>query len=150
MIVRLPIKRVRLWARLAAIAVVIALALPGGEFASADADRATRIARPTIVLVHGYWADGSSWNAVTERLIDRGYNTASSATMPHRRQRIPQELPRHDSRCRCCSTHSRLRRHHSATCSTNVKALVYIDAFIPVNHEGEQVRLHPQPDLGRR
>jgi pimeloyl-ACP methyl ester carboxylesterase len=25
-------------------------------------------ARPSIVLVHGAWADGSSWSAVTERL----------------------------------------------------------------------------------
>ena len=25
-------------------------------------------ARPNIVLVHGAWADGSSWSAVIERL----------------------------------------------------------------------------------
>lgn len=29
---------------------------------------------PNIVLVHGAWADGSSWNAVTERLQAAGYN----------------------------------------------------------------------------
>jgi len=27
--------------------------------------------RPTIVLVHGAWADGSSWNAVAAELNDK-------------------------------------------------------------------------------
>jgi pimeloyl-ACP methyl ester carboxylesterase len=30
-------------------------------------------ARPNIVLVHGAWADGSSWRAVIERLQADGY-----------------------------------------------------------------------------
>jgi pimeloyl-ACP methyl ester carboxylesterase len=29
---------------------------------------------PNIVLVHGAWADGSSWSAVIERLQDSGYH----------------------------------------------------------------------------
>ncbi|HEV7811572.1 MAG TPA: alpha/beta hydrolase, partial [Leifsonia sp.] len=29
--------------------------------------------KPTIVLVHGAWADGSSWNAVTPRLQEQGF-----------------------------------------------------------------------------
>src|ERR687887_961851 len=29
--------------------------------------------RPTIVLVHGDWADGSSWSSVIERLQERGF-----------------------------------------------------------------------------
>ena len=29
--------------------------------------------RPNIVLVHGAWADGSSWSGVTERLQAEGY-----------------------------------------------------------------------------
>jgi pimeloyl-ACP methyl ester carboxylesterase len=32
------------------------------------------VPKPTIVLVHGAFADGSGWNAVSERLQDRGYN----------------------------------------------------------------------------
>jgi pimeloyl-ACP methyl ester carboxylesterase len=34
-------------------------------------------ARPNIVLVHGAWADGSSWNAVIERLQADGYNVTA-------------------------------------------------------------------------
>ena len=30
--------------------------------------------QPNIVLVHGAWADGSSWSAVIERLQADGYN----------------------------------------------------------------------------
>ena len=33
--------------------------------------------RPNIVLVHGAWADGSSWSAVVERLQADGYRSAS-------------------------------------------------------------------------
>ena len=29
--------------------------------------------KPTIVLVHGAWADGSSWNEVTPRLQEQGF-----------------------------------------------------------------------------
>ena len=29
--------------------------------------------KPTIVLVHGAWADGSSWDAVTRALQAQGY-----------------------------------------------------------------------------
>jgi pimeloyl-ACP methyl ester carboxylesterase len=30
-------------------------------------------ARPNIVLVHGAWADGSSWSAIIENLQANGY-----------------------------------------------------------------------------
>ena len=32
---------------------------------------------PNIVLVHGAWADGSSWSAVVERLQADGYTVAA-------------------------------------------------------------------------
>jgi pimeloyl-ACP methyl ester carboxylesterase len=34
-------------------------------------------ARPNIVLVHGAWADGSSWSAVIERLQANGYHVTA-------------------------------------------------------------------------
>ena len=35
------------------------------------------LAKPNIVLVHGAWADGSSWSAVIERLQKAGYNVTA-------------------------------------------------------------------------
>ena len=34
-------------------------------------------ARPSIVLVHGAWADGSSWSSVIERLQADGYHVTA-------------------------------------------------------------------------
>ena len=34
-------------------------------------------ASPNVVLVHGAWADGSSWSAVVERLQADGYNVTA-------------------------------------------------------------------------
>ncbi|GGJ42026.1 alpha/beta fold hydrolase [Streptomyces brasiliensis] len=39
----------------------------------------TGAAKPTIVLVHGAFADGSSWNGVIERLERRGYTVMAPA-----------------------------------------------------------------------
>ena len=33
--------------------------------------------RPNIVLVHGAWADGSSWSGVIERLQADGYHVTA-------------------------------------------------------------------------
>ena len=35
--------------------------------------------KPTIVLVHGAFADASGWNGVTERLQDKGYTVLAPA-----------------------------------------------------------------------
>ncbi|HWB35784.1 MAG TPA: alpha/beta fold hydrolase, partial [Rugosimonospora sp.] len=34
--------------------------------------------RPTIVLVHGAFAESASWNGVIERLNDRGYDAVAA------------------------------------------------------------------------
>src|SRR5215469_217540 len=34
--------------------------------------------RPTVVLVHGAWADGSSWNDVTGALLSKGLNVLAA------------------------------------------------------------------------
>ena len=45
---------------------------------------------PNIVLVHGAWADGSSWSAVIERLQAGGY-TVTAPNFP--RPRWPTTSP---------------------------------------------------------
>jgi pimeloyl-ACP methyl ester carboxylesterase len=37
----------------------------------------THDGKPNIVLVHGAWADGSSWSAVIERLQEQGHNVTA-------------------------------------------------------------------------
>jgi pimeloyl-ACP methyl ester carboxylesterase len=56
------------------------LVLAGGLFLSSNAFAQTRDSKntkPTIVFVHGLWADGSSWNKVINPLVDKGYKVIS-------------------------------------------------------------------------
>ncbi|MFD0170179.1 alpha/beta fold hydrolase [Streptomyces decoyicus] len=47
--------------------------------AAADGGTTTTTAKPTIVLVHGAFADALSWNGVVERLERRGYSVMAPA-----------------------------------------------------------------------
>ena len=47
-----------------------------GSNASAQGDDAVNT-KPTIVFVHGLWADGSSWNKLINPLADKGYKVIS-------------------------------------------------------------------------
>jgi pimeloyl-ACP methyl ester carboxylesterase len=92
--------------------------------------------KPTIVLLHGDWADASSWNAVTPRLQRDGYTvvappnplrgpTSDAAYVRSYLQTIsgPIVLVAH--------SYGGFVATNAATGLPNVKALVYIDAFIP-------------------
>ena len=39
--------------------------------------------KPTIVLVHGAWADGSSWNAVSTELQGQGFTVHTPPNLLH-------------------------------------------------------------------
>ncbi|WP_176963759.1 MULTISPECIES: alpha/beta fold hydrolase [unclassified Streptomyces] len=62
-----------------ALAAGCAMALCASVAAPATADGGTTTAKPTIVLVHGAFADASSWNGVAERLQHRGYAVMAPA-----------------------------------------------------------------------
>src|SRR5260370_1825348 len=53
-----------------------------------------------VVLVHGGWADGSSWSAVIERLQKKGFNVTAPqfalATLSDDVARLREVLPRQD------------------------------------------------------
>ena len=51
----------------------VVLLLSFGSVAHASAKGRTAAAKPTVVLVHGAWADGSSWAGVAKDLQARGY-----------------------------------------------------------------------------
>jgi pimeloyl-ACP methyl ester carboxylesterase len=122
------------------LALVVGLFALGAGGAAGANSRSDRSPRPTIVLVHGDWADGSSWTSVIERLQDRGFTVVAPPN--------PLRGPAADaaylaSYLRTISGPIVLVAHsyggfvatNAATGNTNVKALAYIDAFIP--DEGE-------------
>jgi len=105
----------------------------GGHRASSGA---TSAPKPTIVLVHGAWADNSSWNAVTERLQALGY-TVDAAPNPLRG--VSTDSDYLSDFLSTISGPVVLVGHsyggfvitNAATGNPQVKALVYDDAFIP-------------------
>jgi pimeloyl-ACP methyl ester carboxylesterase len=116
---------------LAGLALTAALAAPAGA-----------ASKPTIVLVHGAWADGSSWSRVTHRLQDRGY-TVDVAPNPLRS--VAGDAAYLKAILATISGPVVLVGHsyggavitNAAVGNSNVKALVYVDAFMP--DQGESV-----------
>jgi pimeloyl-ACP methyl ester carboxylesterase len=101
------------------------------------------MSKPTIVLVHGAWADGSSWNAVSSELQGQGFTVL---TPPNLLRSGPIDAPYITSFIAQRTTGPVVLVGHSyggfvitnaAVEGDNVKALVYVDAFIP--EEGEFV-----------
>jgi pimeloyl-ACP methyl ester carboxylesterase len=91
-------------------------------------------ARPNIVLVHGAWADGSSWSAVIERLQAHGYNVTAPqfplTALAHDVARLRQVLARQNGPT-IVAGHSYGGQIITAlgTDAPNVVGLVYIAAF---------------------
>ena len=91
-------------------------------------------ALPNIVLVHGAWADGSSWSAVTERLQGDGYNVTApqfpETSLAADVARLRQVLAR-QSGPTVVAGHSYGGQIMTAlgTDAPNVVGLVYIAAF---------------------
>jgi pimeloyl-ACP methyl ester carboxylesterase len=122
---------------LGALALVLALALAP---VAASAQAAAGAAKPAIVLVHGAWADASSWNGVIARLLKAGYTVyappnplrglaSDAATIAAFVKSIPGPviLVGHSYGGSVVSV--------ASPNAPNVKALVYVDAFAP--DEGE-------------
>ena len=66
--------RLKIWnATQLAITFVLAMAFIITSAGSARAETE----KPNIILVHGAWADGSSWSAVIQRLQEQGYNVTA-------------------------------------------------------------------------
>lgn len=99
--------------------------------------------KPTIVLVHGAWADGSSWNAVSADLQARGHTVLTPPNLLRgieidagyvssflaQRTSGPVVLVGH--------SYGGFVITNAATGGGDVRALVYVDAFVP--EEGEVV-----------
>jgi pimeloyl-ACP methyl ester carboxylesterase len=99
--------------------------------------------KPTIVLVHGAWADASSWNPVASDLQSQGFTVLAP---PNLLRAMPIDAPYITSFLAQRTSGPVVLVGHSyggsvitnaATGADNIKALVYVDAFIP--DEGENV-----------
>jgi pimeloyl-ACP methyl ester carboxylesterase len=101
------------------------------------------VPKPTIVLVHGAWADGSSWNAVANELRGQGFTIQTPtnllrgvaadadyvASFLTQRTSGPVVLVGH--------SYGGFVATNAGTRGGDVRALVYVDAFAP--DEGETV-----------
>jgi pimeloyl-ACP methyl ester carboxylesterase len=131
--------KTRIFAILLVAAALVAV-VGSAAGARGPASKAKQTVRPTIVLVHGAWADGSSWINVTRDLQGDGYTVA---VPPNPLRGLAADS---DSIAAYLSTISGpivLAGHsyggsvitNAALGNGGVKALVYVDAFIPAEHE---------------
>jgi|SRR6185369_16630843 pimeloyl-ACP methyl ester carboxylesterase len=122
---------------------------------AADASPGSPTPKPTIVLVHGGYADSSCWNATIQQLQNKGYATVCGSN-PLRG--IPTDAPYIGSLLDSISGPVVLVAHsmggtvitNAAAGKTNVKALVYIAAFAPDVGEtqGELITKFPGSEVG--
>jgi pimeloyl-ACP methyl ester carboxylesterase len=130
---------VRVW-----VAGVVLAGLLFGAAVNAGTAAAVATPKPTVVLVHGSYADASSWSAVVGRLQQRGYKRVIAAANPLRGLSIdsaylkdllaqikgPVVLVGH--------SYGGMVMTDAATGNPNVKALVYVAAFAPAEGETAQ------------
>jgi pimeloyl-ACP methyl ester carboxylesterase len=128
--------------RLIIAAVIVAIAgliIPLSQIASARTAEAAAAGdgpKPSIVLVHGAWADSGSWDRVTHRLQADGYTVYA---LPNPLRGLPYDSAYLADFLHSISGPIVLVGHsyggavitNAATGDSQVKALVYVDAFAP-------------------
>jgi pimeloyl-ACP methyl ester carboxylesterase len=137
----------------AAVASAAAVLAPLTSAAAAT-EGGTAKAKPTIVLVHGGYADSSCWNRTLSYLQGEGYATICGAN-PLRG--IPTDAPYIGSLLDSVKGPVVLVGHsmggtvitNAAAGKSNVKALVYIAAFVPDVGEtqGELINKYPGSEV---
>jgi len=135
-------RRISLPALLAVVVAAALLAIAPGRAtpAGAAASGGGHPAKPVIVLVHGAWADASSWSSVISRLQRRGFTVYAP---PNPLRGLPQDSAYvHHFLTQNAALQGKpvvLVAHsyggavitNAAVGDPEVKALVYVDAFIP-------------------
>jgi len=124
----------------ALLAIAPGRATPAGASIGAAAAGGTHPAKPVIVLEHGAWADASSWNSVISQLQLRGFTVYAP---PNPLRGLPQDsgyLHQFLTQNPALQGQPVILVAHSyggavataaAVGAPEVKALVYVDAFIP-------------------
>jgi pimeloyl-ACP methyl ester carboxylesterase len=130
-------RRRRSWYGLLGL-VVLATSLAIGAGADAGAAPAHHVPspKPTIVLVHGAWADASGWTGVTQRLQRQGYTVIAPANplrgLASDADYLRSVLATIDGPIVLVGhSYGGMVLTNTATGNPEVKALVYIAAFAP-------------------
>jgi pimeloyl-ACP methyl ester carboxylesterase len=142
-----------LTAKISAAATLLLLgtaAIGGSAAAATPPPQSHAVAKPTIVLVHGAWADSNGWDEEITTLTRLGYPVVTEATplrgltsdadhLRARLQRItgPIVLVGH--------SYGGAVITNAARGVANVKALVYAAAFVPAEGESLQTILTQHP-----
>ncbi|SNT44618.1 alpha/beta fold hydrolase [Actinacidiphila glaucinigra] len=124
----------------------VAMATGGGSSSASTSPK------PTIVLVHGAWADSSSWSSVLERLRKDGYPVRAIANPL---QGLTSDTAHVSSYLSTIKGPMVLVGHsyggavitNSAASDPDVRALVYIAGFIPAKGETVGDLAKRSPDL---
>jgi pimeloyl-ACP methyl ester carboxylesterase len=140
-------------AALAGSAALMATPL-GAAAVSADAATPGRRTKPTIVMVHGGYADSSCWNGTIQKLQHKGYTTIAGSN-PLRG--VATDAPYIASLLDSIKGPVVLVAHsmggtvitNAAAGKSNVKALVYIAAFVPDvgESQGELIGKFPGSEI---
>ena len=121
---------------LTGLAVTGLVAIPSAVAAASTSSPSHAAVKPTIVLEHGAWADGSSWSGVVTRLQKDGYTVdvppnplrgldSDSAYLASYLATVPGPI------VLVGHSYGGFVITNAATGDKNVKALVYVDAYIP-------------------
>jgi pimeloyl-ACP methyl ester carboxylesterase len=130
----------RLTIAAAGLSALIALTGIAGPAVAGSGFPHTGTDKPTVVLVHGAWADGSSWDKVAARLQNDGYRVD---TPPNLLTGVSNDAANLRAYLDTISGPIVLVGHsyggmvitNAALGDKQVKALVYVDAYIPAKDD---------------
>lgn len=110
--------------------------------ASASSPEKEAVAKPTIVLIHGAFADASGWNGVVSKLQSMGYPTVAPANplrgLPSDTAYIKSVIAQIDGPIILVGhSYGGMVMTNAALDDPDVKGLVYVAAFAPA--EGDSV-----------
>ena len=135
--------------------LIIILAILPAFVVFGNAQGGTNTIKPSIVLVHGAWADGSGWSGVVRILQEEGYTVY---VPPNPLRGIASDSAYIASFLGTISGPIVLVAHsyggavitNAATGNPNVKALVYVDGFAPDQNETVDGLLALPPPSGQQ
>ena len=131
-------------------AFACALGLTSAIVSMSTKSTEAQMTKPTILLVHGAWADSSSWNGVVDLLLRAGYNVRA---LPNTLRGLEADAAVISTYLKTVSGPVVLVGHSyggsvisvASANAPNVKALVYVDAFAPEAGESIQDELASAP-----